>query len=230
MIIVKGRKFKLTAIILLIPAIIAVYAFVFILWQGIKELPRLLQHSEAQEITAIEEAQSSFDMPIPQEYIPIYMEAATKYHIPWPLLAAHHRIETRFSTMQVLESHVGAEGHMQFMPCTFVGWDHPTCSGLGQGEISVAEKTSLSAIAKYGGYGVDGDGDGIADPYNIKDAVYSAANYLSRFGAADGDLKRAIFEYNHSDEYVANVLHFYEQYSAKREILEQAAQPNEDIE
>ena len=152
------------------------------------------------------------ELEVPEENIPLYKEAAEAYSIPWTLLAAHHRIETRFSTMDPLLSPVGAEGHLQFMPCTFVGWSHPTCSGKGQGEISEEDKTNLDVIAYYGGYGVDGNGDGIADPYNLADSLYSAANYLSQNGAAEGDLESAIFKYNHSEEYVADVLHYYHLY------------------
>ncbi|PSL41083.1 transglycosylase protein with SLT domain [Planomicrobium soli] len=158
-----------------------------------------------------------FEMEVPAEYIPLYKEAAEEYGIPWTLLAAHHRIETKFSTMDPLLSPVGAEGHMQFMPCTFVGWTYPSCSGLGKGEIPKEEKTDPATIAAYGGYGVDGNGDGKADPYNLTDALYSAANYLSHNGAADGDLERAIFQYNHSDSYVKDVLHYYHLYEEQFE-------------
>lgn len=125
---------------------------------------------------------------VPENYIPLYQEAADAYGIPWTLLAAHHRVETKFSDMDLLLSPVGAEGHLQFMPCTFVGWKHPTCTGLRKGEIDEREKTDPAVIQKYGGYGVDGDGDGVADPYNLTDALYSTANYLSQNGAADGEL------------------------------------------
>ena len=155
----------------------------------------------------------NFDLPIPLEYIPIYKAAADTYGIHWPLLAAHHRIETRFSTMKSDVSPVGAEGPMQFMPCTFVGWSHPTCSGLGEGKISKKDKTNPQVIAQYGGYGVDGDGDGIADTFNMYDAIYSAANFLSRVGAKEGKLTEAVYQYNHSKEYVADVLYYYELYS-----------------
>jgi hypothetical protein len=169
--------------------------------------------------TLKETPQHLFEIELPEENIPLYKKAADAYNIPWTLLAAHHRVETKFSTMNPLLSPVGAEGHLQFMPCTFVGWSHPTCSGKGEGQIPAEEKTDPAAIAKYGGYGVDGDGDGVADPYNLTDALYSAANYLSQNGAAEGDLKRAVFQYNHSDEYVADVLHYYhiyeEQYQAQ---------------
>jgi peptidoglycan LD-endopeptidase LytH len=149
---------------------------------------------------------------IPPEYIPIYKEASREYGVPWNLLAAHHRVETKFSQMKTLISPVGAEGHMQFMPCTFVGWSHPTCSGLGKGEIPEQEKTDPKVIAKYGGYGVNANGDGKADPWDIEDAVYSAANYLASNGAADGDIEKAVFAYNHSEEYVEDVLYYADRY------------------
>jgi murein DD-endopeptidase MepM/ murein hydrolase activator NlpD len=54
-------------------------------------------------------------------------------------------------------------------------------------------------------WGTDGNGDGIADPWNPDDGVYSAARYLA---AAEGrtDISRAIFAYNHAQWYVDDVL------------------------
>jgi len=149
---------------------------------------------------------------VPSEYIPIYKAAEEEYGVPWYLLAAHHRVETKFSTMNTLVSPVGAEGHMQFMPCTFVGWSHPSCSGLGKGNIPQSQKTDPEVIEKYGGYGVDANGDGIADPFQIEDAVFSAANYLERNGAADGKIEQAVFAYNHSDKYVEDVLYYADRF------------------
>ncbi|MGM0851095.1 MAG: lytic transglycosylase domain-containing protein [Bacillota bacterium] len=154
---------------------------------------------------------------VPPEYIPIYKAAEEEYGVPWYLLAAHHRVETKFSTMKTLVSPVGAEGHMQFMPCTFVGWSHPSCSGLGKGNIPQNQKTDPDVIEKYGGYGVDANGDGIADPFQIEDAVFSAANYLERNGAADGKIKEAVFAYNHSDKYVEDVLYYVDRFVEKEE-------------
>jgi murein DD-endopeptidase MepM/ murein hydrolase activator NlpD len=72
-------------------------------------------------------------------------------------------------------SSAGAIGWMQFMPDTWLRW------------------------------GTDGNGDGIADPWNPDDAVHSAARYLA---AANGrtDISRAIFAYNHAQWYVDDVL------------------------
>jgi murein DD-endopeptidase MepM/ murein hydrolase activator NlpD len=72
-------------------------------------------------------------------------------------------------------SSAGAVGWMQFMPDTWLRW------------------------------GMDGSGDGIADPWNPEDAVFAAARYLA---AAEGrtDISRAIFAYNHAQWYVDDVL------------------------
>jgi murein DD-endopeptidase MepM/ murein hydrolase activator NlpD len=72
-------------------------------------------------------------------------------------------------------SSAGAIGWMQFMPSTWLRW------------------------------GTDANGDGIADPWNPVDAVYSAARYLAASGAP-GDLRRAVFAYNHASWYVDDVL------------------------
>ncbi|WP_325050506.1 lytic transglycosylase domain-containing protein [Falsibacillus albus] len=149
---------------------------------------------------------------IPPQYIPIYKAAGKKYGIPWSLLAAHHRVETKFSSVHNMVSSAGAEGPMQFMPCTFVGWSYPSCGGLGKGNIPEKDKTDPAVIKKYGGYGVDANGDGKADPWDPEDAIYSAANYLAKNGAADGHIKKAVFAYNHSQRYVQEVLYFSKMY------------------
>jgi Transglycosylase SLT domain len=72
-------------------------------------------------------------------------------------------------------SSAGAVGWMQFMPETWAG------------------------------YGVDANGDGVADPFNPEDAIFAAAGYLRAAGAPT-DWYNAVFAYNHADWYVAEVL------------------------
>ena len=217
----KGLSVKTKAmlIILLIPVAVIVFTLTAIVWTGINN-PDFIKKSAS---ALLEMQDRHGGMAIPEEYIPIYKDAAETYGIPWTLLAAHHRIETRFSTMDPLLSPVGAEGHMQFMPCTFVGWTYPGCGGLGQGDIPEDDKTNPEIIKKYGGYGVDANGDGIADPYDIEDAMHSAAKYLANSGAADGNYEKAIFNYNRSEKYVQNVLYFFNEFEAFR-IETEAAQ------
>ena len=214
----KGLSMKVKAllIILLIPVAVTIFTLTAIIWTGLQN-PELIRKS-ASALLDMKEHHSATK--IPEEYIPVYKEAAETYGIPWTLLAAHHRIETRFSTMDPLLSPVGAEGHMQFMPCTFVGWGYPGCSGLGKGEIPEEDKTNPEIIKQYGGYGVDANGDGIADPYDIEDAMYSAAKYLARSGAADGEYEKAIFDYNRSEKYVQDVLYFFNEFETYRVEME----------
>jgi murein DD-endopeptidase MepM/ murein hydrolase activator NlpD len=72
-------------------------------------------------------------------------------------------------------SSAGAIGWMQFMPDTWLRW------------------------------GVDADGNGIADPWNATDAIFSAARYLAAAGGQT-NISRAVFAYNHADWYVNEVL------------------------
>jgi len=208
---VLSPKTKALMIVLLLPVTVTVYTLMIITWQSVRELPIVNQLTAS----AKQLPDQIFEVELPEKYIPIYKQAADEYGIPWTLLAAHHRIETRFSTMDPLVSPVGAEGHMQFMPCTFVGWSYPGCGGLGKGEIPEKDKTDPAVIQKYGGYGVDANGDGKADPYDLEDAIFSAANYLSQNGAAEGELEQAIYMYNRSDVYVQDILYYYRLYEER---------------
>lgn len=142
---------------------------------------------------------------IPSEYIPVYMEAEDRYHVPWNIIAAIHKVETDFSR-DLSKSSVGAIGHMQFMKKSWIGWSYPGGTALGDLDIPDYILTDPQMIAKYGGYGVDADGDGKADPMNLKDAIFSAANYLSQNGAADGKYEDSVYAYNHSKFYVEQVM------------------------
>jgi murein DD-endopeptidase MepM/ murein hydrolase activator NlpD len=72
-------------------------------------------------------------------------------------------------------SSAGAVGWMQFMPST---WDR---------------------------WGLDANGDGVADPWNAQDAIYAAARYLAAAGGPQ-DISRAVLAYNHAQWYVDEVL------------------------
>jgi murein DD-endopeptidase MepM/ murein hydrolase activator NlpD len=80
-------------------------------------------------------------------------------------------------------SSAGAIGWMQFMPSTWLRW------------------------------GTDADGNGVADPWNPVDAVYSAARYLAASGAAS-DIRQAVFSYNHAWWYVNDVIQLAQLYGS----------------
>ena len=79
-------------------------------------------------------------------------------------------------------------------------------------------------------WGMDGDGDGVSDPWNPEDAIFSAARYLAAAGGAT-DLPRAIFAYNHAQWYVDEVLAGARLYgSGDGAVGFTAAQPSVEVE
>jgi membrane-bound lytic murein transglycosylase B len=63
-------------------------------------------------------------------------------------------------------------------------------------------------------FGIDGNGDGIADPFNPEDAIFSMGNYLRMFGWTEDahidQKRRAVWFYNRSRVYVNTVLMVYD--------------------
>lgn len=148
---------------------------------------------------------------VPKEFEKLYKSIAKKYGIDWQLLAGIHRVETAFSS-NVQSSSAGAIGHTQFMKCTWAGWSADGCSGsLGNAEIPKSEYTDPEKIKSGGGEGVDGNGNGKADPMEISDALSATAKKLKKDGANKSP-ETAVHSYNHSSEYVSDVMGHYNAY------------------
>ncbi|WP_368502736.1 peptidoglycan DD-metalloendopeptidase family protein (plasmid) [Alkalihalophilus sp. As8PL] len=146
---------------------------------------------------------------IPTEFMPHYLEAQAKYNIPWSVLASIHYEETKFSTHPTMISYVGAVGHMQFMPRTWVGWGfrgdaNASVTALGN-IIGSFDITNLANIERYGGYGRDGSGNGKANPWDIQDAIHTAAYYLQKHNY-NSNPRKAILSYNHSGAYADSII------------------------
>jgi cell wall-associated NlpC family hydrolase/soluble lytic murein transglycosylase-like protein len=114
---------------------------------------------------------------VPPILIPMYQRAAATYGLgpQGPAILAGINEIETAFGTNLNVSSAGAVGWMQFMPET---WE---------------------------GYGVDANGDGVADPFNPEDAIFAAASYLSASGMP-ADTYGAIFAYNHADWYVSEVL------------------------
>ena len=57
----------------------------------------------------------------------------------------------------------------------------------------VSQDTVPTTIDFFGGLGLDGDGDGIANPKDDIDVMFTMANYLSSFGSTEDDYKLALW-------------------------------------
>jgi hypothetical protein len=123
----------------------------------------------------------------PTSYLQLFQDSAARYcpGLSWTVLAAIGQIESADGTNDG-PSPAGALGPMQFEPATWAIW------------------------------GIDGFGQtgppNIMNPY---DAVPSAARLLCADGAAQGgaSLSAAIFDYNHANWYVSEVLSLAAQYA-----------------
>lgn len=126
---------------------------------------------------------------IPTDYLVLYgRAAATCPGLPWLVLAAIGSVESAHGQSDAPGVHqgtnvAGAMGPMQFLAGTWAA------------------------------YRVDGDGDGTADVYDPADAIFGAANYLCATGGGDlSTLRCALWDYNHADWYVEEVLQLAARY------------------
>ncbi|MEU8605344.1 bifunctional lytic transglycosylase/C40 family peptidase [Streptomyces parvulus] len=170
---------------------------------------------------------------IPPRMLTAYQLAARQVgrHVPtcrgmrWPILAGIAKVESNHAVGRniaangdirpkiygVLLNGSGAGGNTTVFPDTDGGrWD-----GTATGERAVGPFQFLPST--WDGVGKDAHGDKSADPHNADDAALGAAVYLCGNGrdlAKQSQLRAAIFQYNRSHAYVANVRGWIDQYTA----------------
>ncbi|MFB6677027.1 NlpC/P60 family protein [Streptomyces sp. NPDC056390] len=143
----------------------------------------------------------------------------------WPVLAGIAKVESNHASGRdiapdgdirpkiygVLLNGSGAGGNTSVFTDTDGGkWD-----GTATGERAVGPFQFMPAT--WESTGQDGNRDRVRDPHNANDAALGAAAYLCGCGrnlGKAGQLRAAIFHYNHSNEYVANVMKWIDQYTA----------------
>ena len=152
---------------------------------------------------------------IPPDYLALYREAAGARQLDWAVLAGIGKVECDHGRSQLAGCNprgtvnpAGARGPMQFLGST---WRR----GAGQHDLEVAGPP-VPEGHEGDGYATDGNGDGLADPWQPADAVHAAARLLRHNGApgdgAPDDYESAIRAYNDSGEYVQEVLRWAQAY------------------
>lgn len=144
-----------------------------------------------------------------EDILHMFQLAQEETNVSWAVLAAIAKIESDFGK-NMKTSSAAAIGFMQFLPTTWSGSGNPYAVDNPKKPLW---DTNPTRISTYKGYGTDRNGDGIADPYNPQDAIFSAAKLLKANGF-EKDPKDAIYHYNHSWGYVNEVLELAESYSS----------------
>ncbi|WP_328863283.1 C40 family peptidase [Streptomyces sp. NBC_00306] len=170
---------------------------------------------------------------IPERMLAAYKNAAADIRsvapkcrgMRWPVLAGIARIESNHAGGRTVTAAgdihprilgpvlngSGVGGNLTAFPDTDAGaWDGDT-----RYERAVGPFQFLPATFRANGR--DGNKDKAVDPHNADDAALSAALYLCGKGRNLTDraqLKKAVFQYNHSDPYVSDVLSWIDRYEA----------------
>jgi hypothetical protein len=127
---------------------------------------------------------------IPPRYLALFMAAGRRYGIDWAVLAAIGKVE-----------------------CDDGRDPDPSCTTPGAVNSAGAGGPMQFLASTWATYGVDAEGNGVRSRWDPADAIYGAANYL-RASGAPGDLRAAIFAYNHAAWYVDEVLRIAAGYRA----------------
>jgi cell wall-associated NlpC family hydrolase len=142
---------------------------------------------------------------IPASYLTDYKRAGTQYGISWTVLAGIGTVESGNGQSDLPGVHsgtnpFGAAGPMQF--------------GVGGAAGDTWGGAPVHPASQHtGGYGIDGDHDGIVDVYDPGDAIPSAAYFLQAHGTP-GSMQAALFAWNHSSSYISDVLGWAARYAA----------------
>lgn len=142
-------------------------------------------------------------------------------HITWPLLAGIGKIESGHASDGKVDANGNTRGKI-LGPVLDGGPGMAAIADTDQGlyDGNASWDRAVGPMQFIPGtwrtFGADGNGDGVKDPHNVFDAARAAGDYLCSGGANLADpqgLVQAVLRYNHSMDYVSNVLRWMQSYS-----------------
>ena len=142
---------------------------------------------------------------IPSNYLKWFQKVGLQYNISWTVLAGIAKVEsndgrTTLPGVNSGSNSFGAAGPMQ------IGIDGAAGNQWGGAPVHPASEV-------VDGVATDEDGDGIASVYDPADAIAGAAKYLVAHGGQQ-NVSAAVFDYNHADWYVEEVLSWASGYAS----------------
>lgn len=136
-----------------------------------------------------------------EERLALYQKIETVTQIPWYYIAAidqyERNIHTDVSKDQLIS--IKVEDHLWY----------------GDGNLDKNQDERI--IALFQGIGKDGDGDGLADPENPEDVLYTIGHLITTYGISEDDIKIALFDYYKRDlnvKTIINTARIFEKYQA----------------
>lgn len=173
-----------------------------VLWSGTPRAaaetaqPRLTQTKSAHPVVE----QSKEKLLASRRQLYEHMSAATG--VPWFRLAAIDQYERTIAKKRNAEESVSTR-------LTGITIPAPVWSGPLNPD---QEDTFPKSISFFGGFGRDGSGDGLADPMNDADVLYSMAIHLLRYGQTVSDFNIGVWEYYHNGRAAQRVAQFAKLY------------------
>jgi transglycosylase-like protein with SLT domain len=141
-------------------------------------------------------------------------------HLSWPVLAGIGRIESGHASGGRVDAFGNTLGPIlgprldgSLGVAAIADTDHGQLDGDSVWDRAVGPMQFIPST--WRSWGVDGNGDGVANPNNIYDSAITTGLYLCAGGADLADparLQAAVFRYNHSATYVDIVLRWAQAY------------------
>jgi len=139
-----------------------------------------------------------------QQRLAFFQQLETLYGIPWPYLAAVDQYERTMKKRKKKEQPSTRLTDLTIHPVIWCGYTNPE-----------NDDSDLSSISFFGGIGMDGDGDGLANQENDIDVWTTMIRYLGQYGFSRDDLRIGLWMYYQRDQAVKTIDQFaavYEKY------------------
>lgn len=115
--------------------------------------------------------------------------------VPWYFLGAIDQYERNIQAVRSDIPNRDSVIAIQFDDETWAGALNP-----------VSDDINPATISYFGGFGLDGDGDGIASSKDDIDVLFTMSQYVRQFGTTEEDFKLAVWEYYKDELVVQQIL------------------------